>query len=141
MFNFEFDTGVQITDEELDETREAIKCTADEIDTEFLTFTIEHEDAEHMRDGPFVFQVHGASCTANLDKEEFRVDLNKAAFIPQNITLQVNNTQGCDDYSYYEITGTVELGFYGASKTVNEKDGGLTGFYHVTDTNLEVRIK
>jgi len=137
MTHFEFDTGVKITDEELDETRKAIKWTAEEIDTDFLSFTIEHEEAEHMRDGPFVFQVHGGGCSAYTDEEEYKVDLTKAAFIPKNITLEVDNTQGCDDYSYYVIKGTVELAFGGAE----HKDGKLIGFYCVTASDLEVDTK
>ena len=101
-YSFQFDTGVKITDEELDETREIIECTAAEIDTEFLEFIIRKEDAEYHRDGPMVHQVHGGGLEAELVSDEFDVDLSKAAFIPWEFTIPVKNTESCDEIDLYD---------------------------------------
>ena len=132
--DFEFDTAVKITDEELDETREAIECTANEIDTEFMYFNLESEPAEYMRDGPFKFQVHGGGIEADPEKEDYRVDLTDAAFIPKEFTLKVNRTMSDGDYDTLDIKGTVSFTFAGA---VTEQ-GVLIGFYCVSNSNLTV---
>ena len=134
-YAFQFDTGVKITDEELDETREIIKCTADEIDSEFLEFNISSEEPEYHRDGPMVHQVHGGGLYAELETEEFDVDLSKAAFIPWEITIPVNSSKSCDEYSYFEITGSITLKLSGVSCI---KDEIKIGQYYVSASSFEV---
>jgi len=134
-YSFQFDTGVKITDEELDETRDIIECTAAEIDSEFLEFNITSEDAEYHRDGPMVHQVHGGGLYAELETEEFDVDLSKAAFIPWEFTIPVKSTASCDEYSYFEITGKITLKLY----ALNHKT--KIGGYYVSDSAFEVNQK
>ena len=74
-YSFKIDSSCTIDSEEFEETKDAIDCMAAELDSEFLDIAVKVEEPEYHRDGPIVAKVHGGGAYAELDAEEYDVDV------------------------------------------------------------------
>ena len=108
-YAFKIDSACTLDSEEFVETKDAIACMAAELDSEFLQIAVKVEAAEYHRDGPIVAKVHGGGAYAELDAEEYDVDVTDFPFVPHRFTVQVDSYVDRDEYSNWKVTGEVVL--------------------------------
>ena len=108
-YAFKIDSACTLDSEEFEETKDAIDCMAAELDSEFLDIAVKVEPPEHHRDGPIVAQVHGGGAYAELDAEEYDVDVTDFPFPPKRFTVEVDSYVDRDEYSNWKVTGEIVL--------------------------------
>ena len=108
-YSFKIDSSCTIDSEEFEETKDAIDCMAAELDSEFLDIAVKVEEPEYHRDGPIVAKVHGGGAYAELDAEEYDVDVTDFPFVPHRFPVQVDSYVDRDEYSNWKVTGKIVL--------------------------------